>query len=110
MADDEEYHMDEDSDIDDDDDDEDSDDETGFFPIDEPIIPQVQSSTTAPITTTTTTTEILKLNKDQPGNKYSTGVNASNNYPQDNNFEYVGKCTCSCQFKFNLIFFSFIPR
>jgi hypothetical protein len=81
MADDEQFDMDDDSD-DEEEEIEGSDDDTGFFPIDEPI---VHSSQTNPTTTTS------KQTKEQPGNKYSTSINASNNYPQDNNFEYVGK-------------------
>lgn len=105
MADDEEYHMDEDSDVEDEEEEEEgSDGDAGYFPIEEPIIPPpVQSSTT------TTTSQPSKSSKDQPGNKYSTGVNASNNYPQDNNFEYVGKCKPSFQLQFSIVF-SLIPR
>ncbi len=85
MADDEQFDIDTD-----DDENEESDDDTGFFPIDEPIIHSTQSNT---ITTTATsqTSKQSKTTSEQTVNKYSTGINASNNYPQDNNFEYVGK-------------------
>ncbi|CAF1016019.1 unnamed protein product [Adineta steineri] len=85
MADDDQFNLDTDSedmneDEDDEEEEEESDDDTGFFPIDEPI---VQSSQSNHVTTTTRTSS------EQSTNKYSTGHSASNNYPQDNNFEYV---------------------
>jgi hypothetical protein len=88
MADDEQFDIDtDDSERDDDVDEiEGSDDDTGFFPIDEPIAHSTQSSTT-----TSQTSKQSKDTSEQSVNKYSTGVNTSNNYPQDNNFEYVGK-------------------
>jgi hypothetical protein len=87
MADDEQFDIDTDSNIEDDDNEnEESDDDTGFFPIDEPI---VHSSAT------TGSSQISKQTRggtsEQSGNKYSTSINTSNNYPQDTNFEYVGK-------------------
>jgi len=91
MADDEQFDIDTDDSQIDDDENEESDDDTGFFPIDEPIVHSTQSN---PITTTTTslqTSKQIKTTSEQTVNKYSTGINASNNYPQDNNFEYVGK-------------------
>jgi hypothetical protein len=89
MADDEQFDLDADSDIEDEED-EGSDDDTGFFPIDEPIVHSSQTSTTT-TTTSQTSSKQMKATSDQSGNKYSTGINASSNYPQDNNFEYVGK-------------------
>jgi hypothetical protein len=87
--DDDQFDIDADSDIEDNN--EGSDDDTDFFPIDEPIVHSSQSSHT---TTTTSSSQISKPTRgvsDQSGNKYSTGVSASNNYPQDNSFEYIGK-------------------
>jgi ariadne-1 len=89
MADDEQLDIDVDSEIENDEDDnEESDDDTGFFPIDEPIVPASQSTTTA---TSSQTSKPTKGTSEQAGNKYSTNVNASSNHPQDNNFEYVGE-------------------
>ncbi|CAF0788086.1 unnamed protein product [Adineta steineri] len=88
MADDDQFDIDTDSEIDDDDENEESDDDTGFFPIDEPVVYSSQSSTT----TSSAAAQIPKQTKgtsEQSGNKYSTSINASNNHPQDNNFEYV---------------------
>ncbi len=85
MADDEQFDIDADSDIDDEED-EGSDDDTGFFPIDEPIVHSSQTTTTTTTTTSQTSSKQMKGISDQSGNKYST-----NNYPQDTNFEYVGK-------------------
>ncbi|CAM4777642.1 unnamed protein product [Rotaria magnacalcarata] len=54
-----------------------SDDDTGFFPIDESIVHSTN------VTTTRTAPEQLPA-------KFSSGISgASNNYPLDNNFEYV---------------------
>ena len=91
MADDEQFDMDDDSDVDEEDEEEveGSDDDTGFFPIDEPIVHHTTSTQSNPTTAT-----VSKQTKDQTGNKYSNNINASNNYPQDNNFEYVGKFNC----------------
>ncbi len=76
MADDDEpFDIDTDSDVENDG----SDDDTDFFPIDETIVPSSQPNTTS--------SQISKPTKDPSTNKYSTGIN----YPQDNNFEYVGK-------------------
>jgi hypothetical protein len=113
MADDEQFDIDTDDSErgDDDDENEESDDDTGFFPIDEPIVHSSQSSTTT--TTSSQTSKKLKETSEQSVNKYSTSVNASNNYPQDNNFEYVGKCHLFDQKKktyLNIISFSIITR
>ncbi|CAF1055744.1 unnamed protein product [Rotaria sordida] len=98
MADDEQFDIDTDSEIEDEDEDDEeqgSDDDTGFFPIDEPIVHSSQSNTTTTTTTTTTTSSSSQISKQTRGasdpsvNKYSTGISTTNNHPQDNNFEYV---------------------
>jgi len=112
MADDDQFDIDTDDSErgDDDDENEESDDDTGFFPIDEPIVHSSQSSTT---TTSSQPSKKTKETSEQSVNKYSTSVNASNNYPQDTNFEYVGKCHLFDQKKktyLNIISFSIITR
>ncbi len=106
MADDEQFDMDDDDDDDSENEEEEvegSDDDTGFFPIDEPIVHSTQA---------TPTTTISKQTKEQTGNKYSTSINASNNYPQDNNFEYVGKKIAESRLtiRHSIKIFSFISR
>ena len=108
MADEEEFHMDEDSDIEDEEEEEGSDDDTAFFPI-EPVVHPALSSTNNTVATTASSQTLSKQTDEQAANKYSTGINASNNYPQDNNFEYVGKCNHFGKLKF-IIGFSLITR
>ena len=96
MADEHDYDVDlNDDDDDDDEDDEDeheqSDDDTAFFPIDEPIVHASQSSQITTATTTSHASKQSRTTSDLSVNKYSTGLSASNNCPQDNNFEYVGQ-------------------
>ncbi|CAF0916373.1 unnamed protein product [Rotaria sp. Silwood1] len=84
MADDDQFDIDDDSeDIEEDEEEQEgSDDDTGFFPIDEPIVHSSQSNN---ITTTT-----ARTSSEQSTTKLSSSLGgASNNYPQDNNFEYV---------------------
>lgn len=92
MAEDEQYDIDMDSEIEDEDDDENieqSDDDTGFFPIDDTIVRTSQSNhTTASILPSS---KVSRNPSEQTLHKHSTGTSASNTYPQDNNFEYVGQ-------------------
>ncbi|CAF2980314.1 unnamed protein product [Rotaria sp. Silwood2] len=101
MADDEQFDIDTDSEIEDEDDEEQgSDDDTGFFPIDEPIVHSSQSNTT------TSSSQIPKQTRetsDQSVNKYSTAISTSNNHPQDNNFEYVGEYKFSETANFTIV-------
>ena len=80
--------MDEDSDADDEDL-HDSDDDADFFPIEEPVVHASQASSKA---ATSKPAKQTRVTTDQVGTRYSSGLNVSNNYPQDSNFEYVGKC------------------
>lgn len=89
--DDDQYDVDIDSDDDDEEENQGSDDDTGFFPIDEPIVyPSSQSSETA--TSASQTSKAARTTGELSLNKYSSGLSASNNYPQENTFEYVGEC------------------
>ena len=99
MADDEQFdidvdsEMEDDEDDDDDDEDEGSDDDTGFFPIDEPVVHSSQSNTTTASSSSSVAIPIAKQGRgtsEQSVNKYLSGTSASVAYPQDNNFEYVG--------------------
>jgi hypothetical protein len=84
-----------------------SDDDTGFFPIEESAAHASQSNN---VTTTTTTT---RTSSEQSTKKYSTGLGASNNHLQDNNFEYVGKIISNISLNkknLNLFLFSIITR
>ncbi|CAM2707952.1 unnamed protein product [Rotaria socialis] len=88
MADDEQFDIDVDSEMEDDDDNEGSDDDTGFFPIDEPIVHSSQSNTTTAASSIQATKQ-GRGTSEQSVNKYSSGTSASTVHPQDNNFEYV---------------------
>ena len=83
--------MDEDSDADEDNL-QDSDDDADFFPIDEPVARVVQASSKA---ATSKPSKKTRVTTDQIVTRYSSGLSASNNYSQDSNFEYAGKCRSS---------------
>ena len=92
MADEEQYDIDIDSDEEEEEEEEEeeSDDDTDFFPIDDPIVHPSQSSETT--TATPPVSKAARTTGELSWPKYSTGLGASNNYPSENNFEYVGEC------------------
>ena len=87
MADEKQFDIDTDSEIDDNEDheNEESDDDTDFFPIDEPIMHLSQSNTT------TSSSQMSKQTTGTSEQSQNKSIGTSNNFLQDNSFEYVGK-------------------